>query len=277
MFVFLKHVWHSFWDSLPYTLPALSNLILVVAGAVMSLPELATKVEVKYKRLFGVVCIVAGLIGFIFDVDQRRRADQSNKTLMSDMETTVNNTGTIVNSTNNAVNLIALTVVPMMTSLSSRVSDLEQKVEASKGDPHLIAALKAQAEEAKQQGAAASRQVALTMAPGIILQLRDVANYWNLFDEKATLPIDLTQAQKSQQRATIAQEYQGKARPLLVTADYLRQLLLQQLSTPQTEDDKREAVTFAKAVAGQPFSLGELFSAIGYLQKLSGRVTSNSH
>jgi len=260
MFSFLKFI--VFW--IVDALPDISNLILVLVGVIMSLPKLAERIEdhktARYSLAFG--CIILGLAGFVISVNQRREATSQMKTLVAE-------TGKLVTSTNTLVtnmNTVVLTV-PQISGLNAHVLDLDKKIDAAKGNPQLIASLRAQASEAQEQSSKISKQLVFAMVPGVSNELESTGNQWI--------------AERGNRSGVMLGRFNSiwsdKARPLLVTADSLRQQLLRELPpSAQTSEDASEAATFVRAIsAANP---DELKTIAGYLRELSNRVAlSESH
>ena len=283
---FVKDAWLWIWGWLVYVLPALSNLILVLLGVLLSLPTLAEKIEKtpKYRKMLGVICLIAGIVGFWFDVGQRRTSDQTNRQLLADVSASVKNTNDLVQKTASLVATATQTAIttnqtanslgvylPQLEEMNSHIAAIDKRLKTA-NDPRIIADLQAQKAQLQKQADTASKQLLLATVPGIARQLREIAHTWNMYDEKATLPIGLTPGEKSQRRSEVAKRYSDQARPVMLTAEYLRQQLLERLPSTQTDEDKKEAVVFAKVVAGESIQLGELLMAPQYLEELSKRV-----
>jgi hypothetical protein len=143
-------------------------------------------------------------------------------------------------------------------------------------DPAALAILKNQADEAQKRANDAARQLAITIAPTFVNQLDSLGHQWYREEDAAFsyhAPYTADEGQKV--RATIAQKYSSQARPLLVSADYLRVQLLALLGTPQTSEDKSAALIFARAAAGESLKNEDLFNASVYLQNLVKRLQSH--
>jgi hypothetical protein len=241
----------------------------------MSLSKLAEKIEdyAVARYTIAVGCILLGLCGFVVSVNQRRQATSQMGTLLSDADTLVSNTNTLVSNTNTVV-----LMVPEVSELKSRVADLDKKLQAARGNPQLIATLQAEKEDAQAQAQETSKQLLLATVPGIAGQMYDIGDRWNHDDDH--LVTNSRQAQEpnevtEKKAADLSRGYSIQIQPLMATADYLRQQLLEQLpSSSQTDEDRKESVVFAKAVAGDTISPHELMSAATYLHRLSQRVSA---
>jgi len=277
-------------------LPDISNLILVLVGVIMSLPKLAEKIEdhavARYSVAFG--CIFLGLCGFVVSVSQRRSATAQMSTLVDNVNKLVVSTNTLVSSTNtdvtNTTTLVTTfgILTPQINSLNARVVDLDKKIEAAKGNPERIATLQAQAAALQEQSDAASRQVLLAMVPGVSEQLRDLQFQWERENETIIQQFyaafarakDKERELRSEQvrkRSDLDRSYSARIRPVLITADYLRQLLLNRLPPSDlTEQDKRVATMIADFFAGKTGGLIYPESVASYLTDLSKRVDAAS-
>jgi hypothetical protein len=174
------------------------------------------------------------------------------------------------------------------TTTDARVSDLKLEIDAAKGNPQAVAALQAQVVAAKSQAAKASRELLLATTPGIAESLHELGLRWynedgSLITIAATSHSTDPAKQESERndltgkRSSLAQKYLELAQPSMLTADYLRQQLIQQLATSeQTIEDRNEAAIFARAVAGQPITSLELSGVGSYLLTLSKRVTAGN-
>jgi hypothetical protein len=87
----LHVIWSWLLEWFPHILPAIVNALLILAGVVMSLPKLAEKIEdtPKYRKCFAVICIGAGLIGFVFDVRARHDSDKTSSQLLGEVGITL--------------------------------------------------------------------------------------------------------------------------------------------------------------------------------------------
>ena len=284
----LKYAWAQVRDWAPYVLPAVSNLILVLLGVVMSLPNLAERVEKnpRLRKLFAAICIAAGLVGFGFDVSERRTNDQSNKQLVAAVQTEVGNTNELVKDTKGLVSSTQSTLLGLdllqtkMTSLNHRLANLDQKIGVAKkqNDQNLIAALQAQKRT--------SLSTLITMAPAIISQMEFWARKWDTDDRviwKQLMLLDpsrpdgpeVDQKRKLllQRRVSEDDEYTKQVLPLITSANYMREEFLWTLSNyEQTKDDNKVAAIFSKTLAGQPMGWGEMRAITNYMEGLTKRV-----
>ncbi len=249
----------------------------------MSLPNLAQKVEEnKRARYFlAIGCIVLGLGGFVSSVNERRQATSQMLSLVSDTKVLVTNTNGLVQETNadvaNTNSLVSAVgiLVPQINSLNARTAVLDKEIEGSKGgSPRLTAALRAEEATVQAQADAASRQLLVSMVPGIFYQLGALERNWQAEDEHA-VGLTIPGAERETRRSALTKKYSHQARPLMVIADNLRRQLLQELPpSDQTPEDKNEAVLFAKVVAGGAFQPRDLIEAANYFSALSQRVAA---
>jgi len=293
----LHHVLLWLWGWMVYILPAISNLILILLGVLMSLPALAEKIEKtpKYRIWLAAICFTAGIIGFGFDVAQRRGSDQSNKQLLQDTGTAlkrtddlVGKTNSLVASTSQMVNTFSI-LMPQINALHSRIASLETKIEAAKGNPQLVAALQAQATEAKAQASTLSRTILLSLAPGILAEMQSSADKWDMDDNDFEMSIARNRQGnmlKSEQeirpqlepiykaRANMNVVYNRQVLPIMTSANYLRLQLVE--SSGQTAEDKKNTVIFDKVLAGQPITWHEMKQVAMYMENLVERFSQPS-
>lgn len=196
-----------------YVLPALSNFILVLLGVVLSLPTLAEKIEKtpSYRKALGAVCLVAGLVGFWFDVSQRHSSDQTSKTLLNDTgknlqksDALIDKTSALVSSTNQMVTNFTV-LMPQINALNSRVFDLNRKLDAAKGNPQLISVLQSQIDAVRAQAAALSKKQLIDMVPIICGQMSNRALHYIMSTQ-----IDDLRRETPEQQKDIRLTYRGK-------------------------------------------------------------------
>lgn len=260
-----------------YVLPALSNLILVLLGVVLSLPTLAEKIEKtpNYRKALGAVCLLAGLVGFWFDVGQRRSSDQTNRQLLRDTSNAlrksddlIDKTGVLVSSTNQMVTNFTV-LMPQVNTLNSQVVVLNKKLEAAKGNPQLIAVLQGQIDTVRAQSAALSKQMVIGMVPIICGQMSDRAMRYIMSTQ-----IDDLRRETPEQQAEVRIVYERDMAAILADADYLRQQLLQ--GETLTPEDQAQAAIFKGALSGHFAGFNGMKAAV-YLYNLSKRVSPPSH
>jgi len=291
MLSYPKHVWSWLRDWLPYVLPAISNLILVLLGVIMSLPALAEKVEKtpKYRKCLAAICLIAGVIGFIFDVAQRHSSDETNKQLIENVGITLKKTDELVQQTTGMLattNQMATTVavyMPQIAEMNSHVAAIDKQLKTT-NDPRLIADLQAQKAEVQKQAAAISKRMSIALVPEIVHQMRDAhSNYldeaFRLYNETDSLtsgpwtpetPQKLTEklTEVKADRLRLDNRYRDELKEMVSTADYLRRQLLQVI--PQTDEDKAEEQSFSAAINGDTKSF-DVWKATKYLESLAQR------
>jgi hypothetical protein len=170
--LFIKSAWSWLREWLFYILPALSNLVLVLLGIVLSFASLADKIEKtpKYRKALGVVCLAAGLIGFWSDVSQRRSSDQTSRKLLQDLNTSVTTLKDVAEKTNKSVDNTNSLVTSaslewgQLTSLNANISGLNIKIEEARGDAKLLARLQGEVDTTKEQAAQSVKRTMATLA-----------------------------------------------------------------------------------------------------------------
>lgn len=164
-----------------------------------------------------------------------------------------------------------------LTAANGLIAGLKRDLVNAKGNPQLVASLQAQIATAQENANNTSTELVIAMVPGISQQLFDIAQAWQLDDDKASLPQPLgSQAERQQRMSAVTARYEYSGKPLMVTANYLRQQLLQRLPlSDQNEEDTRQAAVFTKVVAGEPIGMSELFRASQYLKDLSKRIAAS--
>jgi hypothetical protein len=172
-----RSLWSHVVEWSPDILPAISNLILVLLGIIMSLPVLAENIEKtpRYRKGLAVVCLVFGLTGFIFDVVQRHSTEKTTTQLLGNTSIMVGNTNDLVQTTKAMVTTVSV-LMPKLNAVQGEIATLEIQIRAAreKHDPKLLADLEAKMKQAKDQADRMTRELhSLTMAPQVAQQLRE--------------------------------------------------------------------------------------------------------
>ncbi len=281
----MLHHLHQIWDWLrswtQYILPAVSNLILAFLGVILSLPKFAQTIEdtPKYKRILASACILLGSVGFGFEVSQRRSGDQVNKQLIEatgkaliKTDTVLDKTNLLVTGTQDMIARIGL-LQPQVTATNEHLERIDiQLTNARKGnDGALVTVLQAE----KQQ----SLSSLLSMTPGVISALND--KYSQCFGNDIHFENLLGTRNPSDDRQPIMQartearkECSESVRPLLKSANYIREEILRRLPKYiKTDNDVKMALIFERAVTGDFIEYWEINDAAIYLQTLSRKFT----
>ncbi len=289
MVLLAKHAWPWLREWLFYILPALSNLVLVLLGIVLSFPTLTDEIEKtpKYRKALGIICLTAGLIGFWFDVGARRSSDQTNTKLLQDTEASLkktgelmDKTGALITSTNDMVSRLGL-MQPQLTATTDHVANIDKKLNIAKeqNDTEQIATL-----QAEKQVALSSL---LTMAPGIVAEMRYWARRWD--DEDRTLEgswqVAISTSQPpvlfntpeyarikqsfDQKRTDLAIAYSKQLLPLMLSANYLREELREMVPVSERgAEDNTVAGIFSMVLAGNTIRWNEMGEATRYVDQL---------
>ena len=180
----LNHIYVSLRDWAVYILPAISNLILVLLGIIMSLPALAEKVEQTSKlwKWLAAICLSFGLTGFVFDVGQRRSSDRTNRELLGDVSVSVSNTKDLVRKTDDLLQKTTSLVgtvsvrLPELDTVLGNIADLRVQIQAAreKHDPKLLAGLQEQMKQATERADRIAKELrTITVAPRVASDLRE--------------------------------------------------------------------------------------------------------
>lgn len=234
----VEHIWNWLRDWSVYILPALSNLILVLLGIIMSLPKLAEAIEdtPRHRKLFSGACLVFGFVGFVFEVSQRHNGDQQTRQLVGNMDTLVKNTSDLVTkttglvtSTNQTVNTLGL-LLPQVAGLQDQFRTYVAKSEIARkqGNERLAAALQAQADLARHQASIITRQYLLNIAPHITDQMQAVYDDWKARQTsvRGEPPRARFDPQYLKDLESLAQQYTASLKPTLVNANSIKEQLL---------------------------------------------------
>jgi hypothetical protein len=266
-------------------LPEFSNFILVLAGLILCIPEWAEWAG-KHKVVrysFAAGCLVLGGVVFVSSYNQQRQETSDMTTLITSTNNLVVNTNADVVNTNEMVTAFGI-LMPQVNALNARMADLDKKIEANKGNPSAIAELQSQLAEAQTQKTNLSRAMAVSMAPGILDQLRQWAEKWNNDDQRldvqmrqtiyptmqspeppASLVQEATQLRQSQ-RANLNDNYTRQILPILTSANNLREALLQ--GSQLTESDRSIAAIFDSALSGRPLDWLQMNTLSNYMNNL---------
>jgi hypothetical protein len=289
----LQHTWYWLRDWLTYILPALVNVVLVLLGLILSLPKLAEAIEntPKHRKLLAAVCLFAGLVGFIFDVGQRRSSDRQNKQLLTDEGIALRNTNDLVQKTTNLVTATSNMVIrmgwlePQIRAINEHLETIDTKIVAAKkqNNPKLVAKLQSQKES--------DLSTLLALAPGIVGEMRTWFDNWDSSDRRiestyekarndnfATMtPEEFTRKiyePFQQQRLELNRDYTSQVLPLMTSANYLRGELLRKLPNyQQTEEDRKMADLFARVLTGTSMDWEEMKLATDYMDALVRRFS----
>jgi hypothetical protein len=150
----------------------------------------------------------------------------------------------------------------------SQLATLGQEMDAAKGNPQLLNSLRVQVSAEREESNKMLKQILFATVPVVADQLDSLSERWSTErqqpDNQGIHPF-----------ARVNAKWYGQAKPSLITADSLRQQLLQELPpTAQTSDDKSEADAFAKAIKGA--NPNDLKTIASYLRELSSRVASST-
>jgi hypothetical protein len=279
---FIKDASLWLWGWLIYVLPALSNFILVLLGVLLSLPTLAEKIEKtpKYRIALGIICVIAGTVGFLFDVGQRRSSDQTNRQLLRDTGIALRKTNELIDKT---TGLVSSTneMVSRLGSATDHLANIDKNLDLAQrqNKPTLVAALRAE-----------KKTFLITTAQSIAGSLFSLGERWYAEDDSALTQYhaellrtpnndekNRLDANLKQRREDIAGKFMAAIRPVMETGNNVRQELIKELPNPpgMTDADKNEAVIFTQvSLVLHPKNISD---ASTYLRKLAERVSANSH
>lgn len=207
------------WSWTPYVLPAFSNLILVLLGVIMSLPNLADTIEKtpRYRRTLSVVCLVFGIVGFIYDVGQRRSADSQTKQLLTGISTDVQNTKSLLPKVDTEVTNTNGLVTKMDTELTRTTNLVAAQRENNRQLTDLM--------DRELQG---RRQDLLAQLSEIIDRLQAALDQWRKDDAEARSkagprgrndPVYITQ------RDSLREQYASRLKQSMIEARSIREEL----------------------------------------------------
>jgi DNA-binding protein YbaB len=279
----LHTVWTWLWNWLIYVLPAMSNLILILVGIIMSLPKLAEDIEnsPKSRKIFAAVCLVAGLVGFYFQVKRDRDTDIYAHALMEKVDKDLTNTNQELQTTNQLVSSLTVMVTDMVT-INGRLSTLDVKIDAARGNPDLVHTLQNEIEAAQQQAQDAARRVQIATLQDLGNGMLTTAKYWyGAIDRIRTDAMEAglhNQNQKERQSIRAAERqkdddtdatYAFQIKPTVATVGHLVEELL--ASTPPTsrsDQDKQAADLFARSARGEVLHYYDLEFLAKYVLEL---------
>jgi hypothetical protein len=254
----------------------------------MSLPKLAQAIEdtPRYKKWLASICLVAGLVGFGFDVGQRRSNDQTNRQLLEDVSASlkktdnlVDQTKVLVTNTNEMVSRLGL-MQPQITVTTDLLAKIDKKINVAIKEKNTEQVATLQAEK----GAALS--ALLAMAPGIVAEMIYWANKWDMDDRVWDTRIRMEQGKflppqdfervvgpLKKAREDMDNDHTRQILPIVTGANYIREQLLH--GSELTQDDKKNALIFAKVLAGETIHWNEMRSITTYMDSLVRRLVPN--
>lgn len=266
--------------------PGVAVAILAAMAAVMSLHQ---DMEPPHKAMWMLI-IGAFLTTELLSIGHER-TEQTNKqqeALRQAQEHIAEERGrfdAIATKLNNVVTTVGV-MLPQVTESNTRMSSIEFKIAAAQCNPRLIAALQAEAAKAKEDADAISKRALLSMAPGIVAEMVRWEVQWDREDNvleqqsKAARPLRQANPQEQARLAQLAQDiskkrsdlaiaYTNQLKPLLTNASYLREGLLR--GSKETEEDKKNAALFTKALSGQAIQWYEMRTLTNYMENLVKR------
>jgi uncharacterized protein YydD (DUF2326 family) len=190
------------------------------------------------------------------DRDAREDADQNSRQTLQQI---VTNTGLLSTQ---------------ITTESGNLAEINTKLAAAreKHDPQEIRDLEHQVLIARQKVDETSQQLLLSMVQPVINQLMDYYYRWYRDEGRTEAEFDLNPSSHSHDdylkaARQMATSYSTQMRPVMLTANSLRQQLLNVIpSSEQTNIDKEHAAKFSKIVAGDDFEWGDVADAARYLR-----------
>jgi hypothetical protein len=223
-------------------------------------PEFAKKVEnePKLRKWLSGICIAAALIGFIFDVGQRRSNDQTNKQLQGNVSDLVRKTTGLVTTANQTSVTIGV-LMPQIAALNTHAAAIDAQLETTT-NPRLIAELQAQKFEVQKEAAMASKRLTVALVSGIVDSMRNAyrdygGEAYRLYNETmlptngATTPSKIQRLEEIKVEQTrLNNRYSDEMKQMITTADVLRRQLLQGIS--ETDEDVAEERKFTTAITG---------------------------
>jgi hypothetical protein len=161
----------------------------------------------------------------------------------------------------------------IVSALSSRIDDVDSGIRTAKrnNDAATVAQLEA-------QRASLQRQIVMAMASGIAKEMAYWGELWrsedNELSNKQRDAQDSHQSQQadafSQQRRAIATQYSTQLRPLLTSANYVREELLK--NSELTDRDRADAAVFNRALSGQGIAWKDMWEVSLYFNSLVAKA-----
>ena len=295
----LRHICAWLRDWSVYFLPAVSNLILVLLGIIMSLPVLAERVEktAKLRKWLAAICLIFGLIGVGFDIYQKRSSDQTNRELLGDVSVSAKNTTDLVHKTDDLLqkttNLVGTVSVrlPELDTVLGNIADLRVQIQAAreKHDPKLLAGLQEQMKEATERADRIAKELRIiTLAPRVASDLRDWPAQRSAYEKEfrnrqSEAESHCTSNEQATQDCGALHRrfetiYEGKVREwdaqlggVISNADSVRAQILELIPKQlQTKEAEGQVQIFAQGINDpESFPIG---SGAAYLVRLAQRV-----
>lgn len=267
---------HELWLHLLDYLPDVTNAILGFLGVWLCFPSTVDKLDEdpRKRRLIAGTCLALSLLGCIAGVYLKTLSDTEMRNLEGNAREAKENTTQLL--------ITFGTAMPQIAQVETNVTAM--RLQLAQGgrnpDPKAIAELRARMDAAQKQTDGISKSIALAMAPGILTEMvalsmkfdsddRVIDGPWNA--AKADLDpkvVERARAELEKKRATLNAEYAARLRPIMTSANFLREQLLPKSPNEQNQDDKDEAVVFARAAAGEPINWSEMAAATAYLTAL---------
>ena len=177
MIPILHGMWPWLKEWLTYILPSIVNLLLVLAGILLSFQKLITYIEDHSTLRW--VCTVSfiglGLVGFGYEVAGRHQNEKASRELMGKVQAELVKTDTLLEKIGDVK-----TDVSLMPALDAKIGRIESQMSLAKKrqDTIEVSKLQKQLDDAKAAKAVLLKQV-ISNAWLVVAQLRESVRSWN--------------------------------------------------------------------------------------------------
>jgi hypothetical protein len=258
--------------------PVPSKAVLVIGVIAVFVPFMKMR-RIHKSMWLAIVFALALIENKAINTDYAQAEDRAQK-LSSTVQTTLNTTDTTLRRVQETLDTEKQTQ-SSVSLVGSRIDGLSSEIRIARQRNDYATAARLESEKAELQ-----KEALLAVAPGTISSL----NYWgekwtnddNMLERKqgsfnTDNPENLPKIQAVQtERLNLATQYSNQLRPLMTSANYLREQLL--ANSELTQADREQAVVFNKIVSGQTIGWRDMEHAAFYMNGLYQKsLAATSH
>lgn len=271
----MKQIWQWLVDWLSYVIPAIDNLLLFFVGVALSFSTVTKAIEDNPKRFKTLAwfCAAVGLIGFCFEVNNRRSEDVSTAQLINRTRVLVDNTNDLATRTQ-GIRTVLDSIEPEIEEMNGRFTTLPGEIETAHRDGNSAALSRLKQEKATKLAAL------LALKPLFVANLRSWWHECDAEDIRLNDRLDMTPYGDSSEREKIIRLrndlrtscHSDDVRPTLTSAYYLQNEVLSGIPETKLSTYDRDArIIFVRAFNGGPTGYSDIRTAANYLEGLSAR------
>ena len=281
------NVFLRLWHMIPFVLPEISSLLLVLMGFALSLRPSREAIEHsrKLQIIVAGLCLLLGFIGFLFGVSGRLTNEEATQKLVTQTTTTVSNTNDLVSRTNDLATKTT-TLVNEANETLARLGRMEPRVSqiiARVDEQEKRLAAQRFSEMTASQLAENAHSIANAMNDWqYSYRYQDSQISFRYYDQLEGQSANWTQREKDEwiaeekrMRAELLAQYESSAERFVSTANRLRSAMLEKLPPMDVDyDDERARLLFENPRSDKKGGslLGRFNEMSKYLENLAKRL-----